>query len=127
MAQRLYLLQDALVQASGVGPVVELGDTIGREVQLLIDINRVQERESLDLDIWGSPDGAEWGSRPVLRIPRKYHCGTSICRLDLTDSPRVRYLRLEYRLNADRGNLRPFAKLSVTAEDAPVSMFAAAC
>lgn len=76
----------------------------------------MQERESLDLDVWGSADGVEWGSRPVLRIPRRYHCGTSHYRLELCDHPWVRFLRIEYRLNADRGNARPFANLSVTAQ-----------
>lgn len=93
-------------------------DCAGKELQFTIDINRVQERESLDLEVWGSPNGADWGSRPLLRIPRKYHCGASLCRLDLSGYPAVRFLRVEYRLNAEPGNLYPFVKISISGEEA---------
>ncbi|MDX1979056.1 MAG: hypothetical protein SFV51_02220 [Bryobacteraceae bacterium] len=79
-------------------------------------MNRILERESVDLAIWASPDGTAWGMRPVLRLPRRYHCGTCHFLMDLSEHPEARFLRIEYRLNPSRDNRESLAELSVVGE-----------
>jgi hypothetical protein len=126
MTPSLQLLPDTEVRSSGVGPIVSLSEFTGQLLQIQISINRILERESVDLSLWASPDGQDWGARPVLRFPRRYHCGTCHFVMDLEECPDARFLRIEYRLNPSRDNHESLAAVSVQAEPAPEHAFAAA-
>jgi len=57
------------------------------------------EQESLDVSLWGSADGQDFGKRPFLKIPQQFYRGTTKMVLDLSLRPEVRFLRARWELN----------------------------
>jgi hypothetical protein len=53
-----YLLPELECGEDGAGPIVE---TIPTQCVLTLGITQVTEREGLEVSIWGSEDGENWG------------------------------------------------------------------
>jgi hypothetical protein len=112
-----FLVPETIVRESGKSSELELPAT-GQPVLLTLGINRIIEQESLDVFIYGSKDGSEWGTKPLLRFPQKFYCGTYSMLLDLTQHPDVRFLRAEYKTNRwGRGEPQPLFGFYVFVED----------
>jgi hypothetical protein len=94
-----FILPETTVREAGEGPVIDLGTNQAGVLLLTLGITRIIEQESLDLCIWGSSDGADWGAKPLMSFPQKFYCGTYQVRLDLSDHPNVRYLRAKWMVN----------------------------
>jgi hypothetical protein len=103
-----FLLQEATVREAGTSPAVEIGEHQGNCLVLTFGITRIIEQESIDLSIWGSADGSDFGSKPLLAFPQKFYCGTYQIVLDLADQPDVRYLRVKWSVNRwGKGDPKP--------------------
>ena len=87
-----FLLPEITVREAGSSPVVHIGEEHGGALTLTLGITRILEKESIDVSIWGSPDGVDWGAIPLASYPQKFYCGTYPMRLDLSTRPDVRYL-----------------------------------
>ena len=66
---------------------------------LTLGITRIIEQESIDIAIWGSADGTDWGAKPLVTFPQKFYCGTYQIVLDLSERPDVKYLRAKWAVN----------------------------
>ena len=66
---------------------------------MTLGITRIIEQESLDVSIWGSEDGNEWGTKPLLAFPQKFYCGTYQILVDLSAHPDVRHVRAKWAVN----------------------------
>jgi hypothetical protein len=93
-----FLLPETVASQDGEGPALELGAARGRRLKLTLGITRILEQQSLDVSIWGSADGAEWGARPLAAFPQSFYCGTATLALDLSGSPDVAQLKVRYRI-----------------------------
>lgn len=93
-----FLLPETTARENGFGPAMEVGNDTG-VLAITLGITRIREQESLDIAIWGSADGSNWGTKPIIHFPQKFYCGTYSMELDLTEQPDVRYLRTEYKMN----------------------------
>jgi hypothetical protein len=93
-----FLLPETTVREAGTSEPFDLGDLAGSVVLLTLGITRIIEQQSLDVSIWGSADGKEWGVKPVTAFPQKFYCGTYQMLLDLGSHPDVRYLRAKWAL-----------------------------
>ena len=103
-----FLIPDSVIREGGSGPIVDLGDTAGSVLLLTLGIRRIIEQESLDVSIWGSTDGTDWGAKPVSNFSQKFYCGTYQLLLDLTGHPEVRHLRAQWTMARwGRGDLKP--------------------
>jgi hypothetical protein len=91
-----FLLPETTVREAGDGSGLDLGDAQGRVLLLTLGITRIIEQQSLDVSVWGSTDGAEWGAKPLLGFPQKFYCGTYQILLDLTRHPDVKFLRVKW-------------------------------
>jgi hypothetical protein len=91
-----FLLPETTVRDAGTSPAIDLHEERGGMLFLTLGINRIVERESIDIDIWGSADGADWGRAPLLSFPQKFYCGAYQMPLDLTRRPDIRYLRAKW-------------------------------
>jgi hypothetical protein len=112
-----FLLQETTVRAAGASSDLDLGDQKGSSLLLTLGITRIIEQESIDVSIWGSPDGTEWGTKPLASFPQKFYCGTYQTELDLTDHPDVRFLRAKWQVNRwGRGEPKPLFSLYLAAE-----------
>jgi hypothetical protein len=103
-----FLLPEITVREAGAGSDIDLGSQAGETLLLTLGITRILEQQSLDISIWGSADGADWGSKPIASFPQKFYCGTYNIELDLTGQPQVRYLRAKWQVNRwGRGDSKP--------------------
>ncbi len=112
-----FLLPEMTVRDHGVGPSIALSGNPTTTLQFTLGITRIVEQESLDVSIWGSADGQDWGKRPLVSFPQKFYCGTYTILSDLSKHPEVRYLRAEWKVNRwGRGSLQPLFGLYLFVE-----------
>jgi hypothetical protein len=113
-----FILPETTIREAGVGPALEIGDSQGGLVLLTLGITRIIEQESLDVSIWGSEDDAEWGAKPLIAFPQKFYCGTYQVLLDLSQHPKVKYLRAKWQVARwGRGGSKPLFGAYVFAQD----------
>jgi hypothetical protein len=93
-----FLLPDQVVRENGASPAVALGAASGKPVLLTLGITRIIEQQSLDVQIWGSPDGETWSAEPLLSFPQKFYCGTYALLLDLSRSPEVKFVKAQWKM-----------------------------
>ena len=94
-----FLLPETTVRDAGIGPVIDLREERGGTLSLTLGITRIFEKESIDIGIWGSSDGLDWGRSPLVSYPQKFYCGVYQMQLNLTRRPDVKYLRAQWVVN----------------------------
>jgi hypothetical protein len=87
------------VEAKGDGPSSDVSASSTRTFLLEMRITSVIEQESLDVSIWGSADGQEWGKMPILKLPQRFYRSETKQVLDLTLRPEVKFVRAHWDLN----------------------------
>ena len=122
MPNNFLVPPDTKVEANGNGPVLELGSSAGQTVLLNLGITKIVEQESLDVSIWGSVDGKEFGAAPLLVFPQKFYVGVHASLLDLSRHPDVKYLQARWKVARwGVGFTKPMFTFYVFAEPAPAS------
>ena len=94
-----FLLPETTVRDAGTGPAIDLREERGGTLSLTLGITRIFEKESIEIGIWGSADGADWGRTPITSFPHKFYCGVYQLQLDLTRRPEIKYLRAQWVVN----------------------------
>jgi len=103
-----FLLPETTVRGAGAGPELGLAGQQGETLLLTLGITHIIEQESIDVAIWGSSDGKDWGTKPLLTFPQKFYCGTYQILLDLADKADVQYVRAQWQVNRwGKGDLKP--------------------
>ena len=123
-----FLVPETTVGEEGNGPGVDLGPSRGKSLLLTLGITRIIEQESLDLTIWASADGTNWGDKPVFAFPQKFYCGVYTILVDLAAHAGARHLRAQWKLSRwGRGEPTPLFEFYLFAKPAemPLSMLAA--
>lgn len=122
-----FILPETVVREDGTGPQFDVGSSRGNTFVLTLGITRIIEQESLELSIWGSTDGNDWGSSPLISFPQKFYCGTYTLLLDLSRTPDITYLRPQWKVNRwGRGDSKPLFGLYVFAQEAEEPKYATA-
>ena len=86
-------------EANGEGAPVDVSGSASRTFLCTLRIADVIEQESLDLSIWGSADGQNWGLKPIHKFPQRFYRGETRQVLDLTLKPEIRFIRAKWELN----------------------------
>src|SRR5262249_30913568 len=94
-----FLLPETTVREAGTGPEINLGDSVGGTLILTLGITRIIEQESIDLSVWGSADGTDWGAKALVSFPQKFYTGTYQILMDLSHHAEVRLLRAKWQVN----------------------------
>jgi len=119
-----FLIPETAEVSNGHGSAVAVESGM---LQLTLGIHRVVEQESLEVAIWGSADGEDWGKAPIAQFPQKFYCGTYSILLDLTRSPHVRWIRAQWKMNRwGRGSLKPLFGFYLFAQPAKALTLTAA-
>ena len=109
-----FLVPETTVREAGTGPSLDLGADRGDSLILTLGITRIIEQESLDVSIWGSADGNDWGAKPLMSFPQKFYCGTYQILLDLSEHSNMRYLRAKWQANRwGKGDSKPLFSVYV--------------
>jgi len=90
---------NTLVEESGNGEPVDITASATRTFFCLMEITDQIEQESLDVSIWGSADGENWGTQPVLKLPQVFYRGETRAVLELSFRPEVKFIRPRWDLN----------------------------
>ena len=98
-----YLVPQCQERHDGAGSVIELGDLRGELLVVTLGINNVVEHEGLEISIWGSADGSDWGTKPLLTFPQKSYCGAYATILNLAKKPAIRFLRVKWTMSRRAG------------------------
>ena len=121
-----FLVAETTVREAGTGPAMALDQQAGGTLILTLGITRIIEQESIDLSIWGSADGTEWGAKPVVSFPQKFYCGTYQIILDLSDLPHVKFLRAKWTMNRwGKGDSKPVFTIYLFAQPMRTQLAAA--
>ena len=113
-----FLLPETTIREAGDGPAISLTDRAGETLVLTLGITRIIEQESIDLTIWGSADGVDWGNRPLASYPQKFYCGTYQILLDLSERPDVKHLRAKWQVNRwGKGDPKPLFGIYVFVQE----------
>ncbi len=114
-----FVVPESVVQENGSSALIELGASQGKLLILTLGITRIIEQESLDVSIWGSPDGQSWGPRPIVSFPQKFYCGVYTILLDLADHADHRFLRADWAMSRwGRGDPKPLFGFYLFAQEA---------
>ncbi len=100
MTKPLYLLPELMSRADDVGPAMDLGAKRGKLLVVTLGITHVVQHGGLNVAIYGSKDGVNWGSKPLVSFPQKYYCGLYSKLLNLATNPEIRYLRPQWSMKA---------------------------
>ena len=104
----LFLVPEIAIEADGEGAPVELGDSAGRNFLVTLAITKILEQQSLDVSIWGSADGQEWGAKPLAAVPQKFYQGVHQLLMDLSQHSDIRFLKAKWHVNRwGVGDLKP--------------------
>jgi hypothetical protein len=97
-----------VVEESGQSAPLELGARAGKAILLVLRIGEVLEQESLHVSIWGSANGADWGTQALFWFPQKFHRGSTPAALNLGQRPDIKFLQARWETNRwGRGVPRP--------------------
>jgi hypothetical protein len=84
--------------ANGDGEAFNIDSSQTRTFLCSMDISEQIEQESIDVAIWGSVDGLDWGKMPLLKMPQRFYRGDTRQVLDLSTKPEIRFLRAKWEL-----------------------------
>jgi hypothetical protein len=102
-----FLLPETTVREAGQSLDIDLGETQAGTLILTMGITRIIEQQSMDVSIWGSADGTDWGAKPLASFPQKFYCGTYQLVLELEDRP-IKFLRAKWQVNRwGKGDPKP--------------------
>jgi hypothetical protein len=84
--------------SKGEGEPHDIGASHTRTFLCSMVITDQIEQESLDLSIWGSEDGQNWGTKPLLMMPQRFYRGETRQVLDLSFRREIRFIRAKWEL-----------------------------
>src|SRR5271169_4343826 len=81
------------------GESVDIRSSSTRTFYCTMVIRDQIEQESVDVSIWGSADGENWGTHPILKLPQQFYKGETRAVLELSLVPEVNFIRAGWDLN----------------------------
>ena len=84
--------------ANGEGQPFDIAASGTRVFMCAMFITEQIEQESVDISVWGSADGQDFGKLPLLKMPQRFYRGETRQVLDLTLKPEIRFLRAKWEL-----------------------------
>jgi hypothetical protein len=84
--------------SNGEGEPCDISSSATRTFLCSMVITSQIEQESVDISIWGSEDGQNWGTKPLLKIPQSFYRGETRQILDVSLKPEIRFLRAKWEL-----------------------------
>jgi hypothetical protein len=86
------------LSSNGEGQSRDIGVSQSRTFLCSMLITGQLEQESVDISIWGSVDGQDWGKFPLLKMPQRFYRGETRQVLDMSMQPKVRFIRAKWDL-----------------------------
>lgn len=87
------------MESTSDGQSLDISGSQTRTFFCVLSVTEQIEQESLDVSIWGSADGQDFGKKPLLKLPQQFYRGTTKMVLDVSFRPEVKFLRARWELN----------------------------
>jgi len=117
--------EKTVVRDKGDGTPVDVSSVAGKVLLLTLNITDIIEQESLDVSVWGSPDGTAWGEKPLLSFPQKFYRGEHPLLLDLSKHAGIKVLRARWGVRRWGHHAEgPRFELQLTAREVPQDVLA---
>ena len=87
------------LDSNGDGAPLSISETVSRTFFCTLTVTYQIEQESLEVSIWGSADGQNFGKRPLLKLPQQFYRGATKMVLDVSLRPEIKFLRARWELN----------------------------
>jgi hypothetical protein len=84
--------------SNGEGQPFDISASQTRTFICSMEITDQMEQESVDISVWGSADGQDFGKMPLLKMPQRFYRGETRQVLDLSLKPEIRFIRAKYDL-----------------------------
>src|SRR3974377_1298492 len=111
---------ESRLESKSDGQSFDISSSSSRTFLCLLKITDQIEQESLDVSIWGSSDGQDFGKKPLLKLPQQFYRGTTKMVLDVSLRTEVKFLRAKWELNRwGRGGPAPMFVASLELEEVP--------
>lgn len=109
--------------AKGDGPTADVSGASHQVFLVTLAITKIIEQESLDVSIFGSADGATWGTKSLAAFPQQFYCGESPMLLDLAAHSDVRFVRAHWEVARwGRGAETPMFEFGVSMKEVPAEI-----
>jgi hypothetical protein len=119
-----FLIHENTVRESGESSLYLAEEYCDRSLMLTLGITHATEQESLDVEVYASPDGKKWPHQPIASFTRKYYCGTYQL---LLSGHEGRFLKAVWKVNRwGRGESKPFFRFYLFAQESRVRAAAGA-
>jgi hypothetical protein len=123
IAESTLVPAGTVATAKGDGPAVDVSGAANRVFLVTLDITKIIEQESLDVSIFGSPEGTTWSAKSIAAFPQKFYCEQSPLLLDLTEHPDVKFVRAHWEVARwGRGSETPMFEFGVSMKEVPVEI-----
>jgi hypothetical protein len=100
MATELTLIpRGTRVESNGAGQSFDISRSQTRTFLCTLEVVDQIEQESIDVSVWGSADGENWGTKPIIKIPQAFYRGEERMVLDLTLHPATKFIQARWDLN----------------------------
>lgn len=81
------------------------------------------EQESLDVSIFGSPDGTTWEPKSIAAFRQEFYTGETPLLLDLSAYPNVKFVRAHWEMARwGRGTETTMFEFGVTMKEVPANI-----
>jgi|SRR5215831_4124048 len=125
IAEQVLVPAGTVVTTKGDGPTVEVSSAAARVFLATLSITKIIEQESLDVSIFGSPDGATWEPKSIAAFRQEFYTGEAPLLLDLSAHPNVRFIRAHWEVARwGRGTETPMFEFGVTLREVPSDILA---
>ena len=123
ISESILVPAGTVATTKGDGPAVEVSGAGSRVFLAMLSITRIVEQESLDVSIYGSPDGAAWESKSIAAFRQEFYTGETPLLLDLTAHPGVKFVRAHWEMARwGRGTETPMFEFGVTLKPIPADV-----
>jgi len=127
MLDAFLVPEKTVATAKGDGAAVDVSGAEGRVFLLTLNITDIIEQESLDVSIYGSPDGVTWAPKPMVAFPQKFYREEAPLLLDLSQHSDVKFIRAHWEVNRwGRGTVTPRFEFNVRLQEVPQEILAEA-
>ena len=111
---------DTRLESNADGAPLNISETVSRTFFCTLTVTDQIEQESLDVSIWGSANGQDFGKRPLLKLPQQFYRGTTKMVLDVSLRQEIKFLRARWELNRwGRVSPTPMFVASLQLEEIP--------
>lgn len=120
MIDTFLVPQKTVATARGDGPAADVSAAASKLFLVTLRINHIIEQESIDVSIWGSADGSNFGQKPLASFPQKFYAGEHPMLVDLATRPDIKFLRAHWEVNRwGRGSETPMFEFEVSLREVP--------